>query len=154
LIVYSLVSRAAWGPHITSVVTQANSRCTITLEEKEDVSELHLLPVWNYPLSGQPKKVVFLIGFICSRTTADTATDIVAQALVSSYNPPNGWSGRLVWSAVLDPFNSQWIIFRCDEDIGGAGPHIVEHGKYPAAPDTMICATMKECLSQNVVTYG
>jgi hypothetical protein len=154
LIVYSLVSREAWIPYITSVVTRANSRCNISQEAKEGTGRTYLMPVWNYPLSGDPAKVIFLIGFIRKSLAAETAIDIVAQALITDYDPPNGWSGRYVWSAVLDPLNSQWIIFRCDEDIGGAGPHRVEHDRYPTEPDTAIVAAMQNFLSQNVVTYG
>jgi hypothetical protein len=143
-----------WIPHISSVVTQANSSCVISQEEKDGTSRTYLIPVWNYPLTGQPPKVVFLIGFIRQSEPVDTAADIVAQALVTSYNPPNGWSGRLVWIAVVDPFNSQWIVFRCYEHVAGAGPEMDEYGRYPTTPAAPIVATMQAALSQNIVTYG
>ncbi|KNG45923.1 hypothetical protein DDE82_009052 [Stemphylium lycopersici] len=123
-------------------------------EEKEGSSRTYLIPVWNYPSTGQSPKVVFLIGFIRQSEHLDTAADIVAQALVTPYNPPNGRSGRLVWIAVVDPFNSQWIVFKCSEHVTGTGPEMNEYGRYPTTPTASIVATMQTALSQNIVTYG
>ncbi|KAI0572158.1 hypothetical protein Alg130_10612 [Pyrenophora tritici-repentis] len=143
----------SWMPYISGVITKANARCVVNTETKEGSSRTCLLHVWNYPTSGQPPKVVLLIGFIRQSEPVDTAADIAGQALVSDFNPPNGWTGRLVWTVVLDPFSNQWIISRCWEHSAGAGPQTTEFSRHPITPDTEIVATMQTALSQNIATY-
>lgn len=137
-------------PHISSVVSQANSGCEIRQEDKEGTSRTYLLTVSTV----QPAKAVFLIGFIRQREPADTAAVIVAQALATSYNPPNGWGNRLIWIAVVDPFNSQWIMYKCYEQVAGAAPVMEKYGTYSADPATDIIDSMHACLLQNIHTYG
>ncbi|KAI1533292.1 hypothetical protein PtrSN002B_010389 [Pyrenophora tritici-repentis] len=147
-------SLTTWMPYISRVITNANARCVVNTETKEGSSRTCLLHVWNYPTSGQPAKVVLLIGFIRQSEPVLTAAEVVSQALVTDFNPPNSWSGRIVWIFVLDPLGQQWIVYRCYEVVAGAGPVMTEFSRHPITPDTEIVASMQTALSQNIDTYG
>ncbi|KAA8622009.1 hypothetical protein TUN199_10249 [Pyrenophora tritici-repentis] len=147
-------SLTTWMPYISRVITNANARCVVNTETKEGSSRTCLLHVWNYPTSGQPAKVVLLIGFIRQTEPLDTAADVTAQALVSDFNPPNGWNGRIIWIVVLDPFSNQWVISQCWEPVAGSDPEVKEYGRYPTAQEPFIVAALQTALSQNIDTYG
>lgn len=88
--------------------------------------------------------VVMLVGFVRQAEPDETASDIVAQAVVTDYNPTS-WNERFVWICVYDPFNSVCVVSYIQEDCIAR-----EYGRYPFQQAGPI---VQHALSQNITTY-
>jgi hypothetical protein len=126
------------------VIVGTKTNCALDNESKEGSARTILLRVKH------GAKVVFLVGFIRDSEDPNTARDIVAQALVTDYNPPNGWQGRIIWICVFDPFNRKWILAKCTEDMSTHELEVENFGEYPLGGEGDI---MKYALEQNIATY-
>ncbi|KAI0573827.1 hypothetical protein Alg130_09940 [Pyrenophora tritici-repentis] len=141
----STIAAKDWFPYINGVVVGTNTHCVLESEQKEGSARTSLFCV------KYGDKTVLLIGFIRQREDENTARDIVAQALVTSYNPPNGWNARIIWICVFDPFNSKCILAQCTEDINTGQLEVETFGKYDFGTEGPI---MQHALTQNIETYA
>jgi hypothetical protein len=128
-----------------------SNACSISRETKEGDARTNILYVWSCPENLQAK-IVLLIGFIRATEPADTAGDIVAQALGTSYNPPKGWGGRFIWITVLDPLKGQWIISTCIEKDGEL--ERTEYTIIPIDEVETVASVIDTVLKDNIVTYS
>ena len=136
--------RDTWLQYINGVVVGTQTNCVVDNEPKAGSARTILLRV------KYGDKAVLLMGFIREREPANTALEVVAQALVTDYNPPRGWRGRIIWVCVFDPFNRKWTLAKCIEDMN---THVLEveiFGEYNVGAEGDI---MKYALQQNITTY-
>ncbi|KAF1352966.1 hypothetical protein EJ07DRAFT_158966 [Lizonia empirigonia] len=141
----STIAVKDWVEYIKGVVVGTNTHCVLDSEPKEGSARTSLLRV------KYGNKIVLLVGFIRQREPENTARDIVAQALVTNYNPPNGWNGRIIWICVFDPFNRKCILAQCTEDINTRELNVETYGRYDFGAEGTI---MQHALTQNITTYA
>lgn len=121
------------------------TNCVLDNEPKEGSARTVLLRV------KYGAKVVLLVGFIRQSEPAESARDIVAQALVTDYNPPGGWKGLIIWIWVFDPFIRNWILAKRTEDVTTQDLEVETYGSYSLGTEGDI---MQYALAQNIATYA